>query len=57
MAWEIEYPDEFGDWWGTLTETEAQEIVRLADCTICGEGEVLLPEICRLQRQVEIQPE
>ena len=28
-------------------ETEAQEIVRLADCTICGEGERVLPEICR----------
>jgi len=28
-------------------EPEAQEIVRLADCTIRGEGEVLLPEICR----------
>ena len=28
-------------------EPEAQEIVRLADCTICGEGERVLPELCR----------
>jgi hypothetical protein len=28
-------------------EPEAQEIVRLADCTIRGEGERLLPELCR----------
>ena len=28
-------------------EPEAQEIVRLADCTIRGEGERLLPEVCR----------
>ena len=28
-------------------EPEVQEIVRLADCTIRGEGERLLPEICR----------
>jgi radical SAM superfamily enzyme YgiQ (UPF0313 family) len=28
-------------------ESEVQEIVRLADCTICGEGEWALPEICR----------
>ena len=28
-------------------ESEAQEIVRLADCTIRGEGEVVFAEICR----------
>ena len=28
-------------------EPEVQEIVRLADCTIRGEGEPVLPEICR----------
>jgi radical SAM superfamily enzyme YgiQ (UPF0313 family) len=28
-------------------ESEAQEIVRLADCTIRGEGELVLPELCR----------
>ncbi len=28
-------------------ESAVQEIVRLADCTICGEGERVLPEICR----------
>ena len=28
-------------------EPEAQEIVRLADCTIRGEGERVLPEVCR----------
>ncbi|HLP02306.1 MAG TPA: DUF4080 domain-containing protein [Opitutaceae bacterium] len=28
-------------------EPEAQEIVRLADCTIRGEGERALPEVCR----------
>ncbi len=28
-------------------EPEVQESVRLADCTICGEGERALPEICR----------
>ncbi len=28
-------------------ETEAQEIVQLADCTIRGEGEAVLPELCR----------
>ncbi len=28
-------------------EPEAQEIVRLADCTIRGEGELVLPQLCR----------
>lgn len=27
MAWEVEYTDEFGDWWNGLTEAE-QESVR-----------------------------
>ncbi|TGA89711.1 addiction module toxin RelE, partial [Pseudomonas aeruginosa] len=22
MAWDIEYTDEFGDWWGSLSEDE-----------------------------------
>ena len=26
MAWEIEYTDEFGDWWATLTETEQEDV-------------------------------
>ena len=26
MAWEVEYTDEFGDWWMTLTEDEQDSI-------------------------------
>ena len=26
MAWEIEYTDEFGAWWATLTETEQEDV-------------------------------
>ena len=27
MVWEIEYTDEFGDWWNTLKEKEQNDIV------------------------------
>jgi hypothetical protein len=26
MPWEIEYTDEFGEWWGTLTETQQDDV-------------------------------
>lgn len=26
MAWEVEYTDEFGDWWNDLTEAEQESI-------------------------------
>jgi len=26
MAWEIEYTDEFGEWWETLTESEQKDV-------------------------------
>lgn len=26
MAWSVEYTDEFGDWWGGLTETEQEDV-------------------------------
>lgn len=26
MAWEIEYTDEFGEWWATLTEEEQESL-------------------------------
>lgn len=35
MKWEVEYTDEFGDWWGTLTEAE-QESIR-ASVKLLGE--------------------
>lgn len=34
MAWEVEYTDEFGDWWATLQEGEQDAIER---CVICVE--------------------
>lgn len=27
MTWEIEYTDEFGDWWETLTEKQQNDVV------------------------------
>lgn len=27
MTWEVEYTDEFADWWGTLTEGEQEDVV------------------------------
>ncbi|HHC24281.1 MAG TPA: addiction module toxin RelE [Desulfobacterales bacterium] len=27
MTWNVEYTDEFGEWWGTLTEAEQTDIV------------------------------
>ena len=35
MKWEVEYTDEFGDWWGALTEAE-QEAIR-ASVKLLGE--------------------
>ena len=35
MKWEVEYTDEFGDWWGALTEAE-QESIR-ASVKLLGE--------------------
>lgn len=26
MSWDVEYTDEFGDWWGDLTESERESI-------------------------------
>ena len=26
MAWEVEYTDEFGDWWSNLTETQQDRV-------------------------------
>lgn len=26
MAWEVEYTDEFADWWNSLTETEQEDV-------------------------------
>lgn len=26
MAWDIEYTDEFGDWWGSLSEDEQESL-------------------------------
>ena len=28
MAWEVEYTDEFGEWWETLTEAHVLELER-----------------------------
>jgi riboflavin biosynthesis pyrimidine reductase len=36
MKWEVEYADEFGEWWAELTESEQDSIdvaVRTASCT------------------------
>ena len=26
MTWEVEYTDEFADWWGSLTESEQEDV-------------------------------
>ncbi|MEW5885292.1 MAG: type II toxin-antitoxin system RelE/ParE family toxin [Pseudomonadota bacterium] len=26
MSWDVEYTDEFGDWWGTLSEAEQESL-------------------------------
>ena len=31
MAWEIEYTDEFGNWWDTLSEKEQNDIVAVVN--------------------------
>lgn len=31
MAWEIEYTDQFGDWWGTLTTSEQRAITKAVE--------------------------
>jgi len=31
MEWEIEYTDEFGEWWGTLSETEQVDIAAVVE--------------------------
>ena len=31
MAWEIEYTDEFGNWWNTLSEKEQNDIVAVVN--------------------------
>ncbi len=37
MAWEVEYTDEFGEWWEGLTEDEQDAVDR---CVICLKDEV-----------------
>jgi len=31
MAWEVEFTDDFGDWWDSLTEAEQIEVVAVVD--------------------------
>jgi hypothetical protein len=34
MAWEIEYTDEFGEWWETLNEKEQNDITVVVNLLI-----------------------
>jgi hypothetical protein len=34
MVWEVEYTNEFGDWWGTLTEKEQNDSVAVIDLLV-----------------------
>ncbi len=31
MTWAVEFTDEFGEWWGTLTEAEREDIVAVVE--------------------------
>jgi hypothetical protein len=31
MAWDIEYTDDFGDWWATLSEAEQEDVTAVVD--------------------------
>jgi len=31
MEWEVEYTDEFGDWWATLTEAEQEDVAAVIE--------------------------
>lgn len=31
MEWEVEYTDEFGDWWATLTEVEQEDVAAVVE--------------------------
>jgi len=31
MEWEVEYTDEFGDWWATLSEAEQEDITAVVE--------------------------
>ena len=31
MEWEVEYTDEFGDWWATLSEAEQEDIAAVVE--------------------------
>ena len=32
MAWDVEYTNEFGDWWVGLAEGEQEDITAVVDC-------------------------
>ena len=34
MSWNVEYTDEFGDWWATLTEAQQEDISAAAEVLI-----------------------
>ncbi|MBL4679928.1 MAG: type II toxin-antitoxin system RelE/ParE family toxin [Pseudomonadales bacterium] len=31
MVWDVEYTDEFGDWWSSLTETQQDDVTATAE--------------------------
>jgi len=31
VEWEVEYTDEFGDWWGSLSESEQIDVAAVVD--------------------------
>lgn len=31
MEWEVEYTDEFGDWWATLSEAEQEDVAAVVE--------------------------
>ena len=37
MAWEVEYTNEFGEWWASLTEAEQEDVAATAEL-LCERG-------------------
>ena len=31
MEWDIEYTDEFGEWWGSLTDAEQEDVAAVVE--------------------------
>ena len=54
MSWNVEYTDELGGWWATLTNTEQEDISAVAEIGMERTGSAV-PLLVR-RRRVEAQP-